>query len=75
MPDDTEFWMRICKTEGCRSFAHPTSNFCKKCRADRKGLVPDEVFDDGSEHLVCKDCGFCIKCGDCKEFGCGVKNG
>lgn len=30
-----------------------------------------EKYNDGSNHKICNNCGFCIDCGDCKEFGCG----
>ena len=71
MKDQT--WARICKTEGCRTLAYPTSDYCKACRKKRSKTM-DETYDDGSDHIVCKVCGFCIKCGDCKEYGCGVKS-
>lgn len=31
----------------------------------------DEKYGDGSDCVVCKGCGLCISCGDCKEHGCG----
>lgn len=31
----------------------------------------DDLYGDGSDHEVCPACGFCIPCGDCKNFGCG----
>jgi len=31
----------------------------------------DERFGDGSDHISCDECGYCITCGDCKEYGCG----
>jgi len=33
-----------------------------------------EEYGDGSDHQVCKDCGFCIECGDCYKFGCGKED-
>lgn len=75
MSQDTEYWVRSCKTEDCRTLAYPTSDYCKTCRAERKKLMMDDIYDDGSDHVVCKKCGFCIKCGDCKEVGCGRKDG
>jgi len=26
----------------------------------------DEVYEDGSSHKYCEQCGCCIDCGDCK---------
>lgn len=37
----------------------------------KKIVTMDKVYGDGSDHLACKKCGFCITCGDCKKFGCG----
>ncbi len=73
MKDKT--WARICKTEGCRILTYPTSDYCKSCRDERKKVFSkhktmNDVYDDGSDHIICKKCGFCIKCGDCAEFGC-----
>ena len=31
----------------------------------------DSVYHDGSGHLMCSKCGFCLPCGDCKKHGCG----
>ena len=31
----------------------------------------DDLYNDGSDHLVCPKCGYCIECGDCEKFGCG----
>ncbi len=30
-----------------------------------------EPNDKLGKHLVCKSCGYCINCGDCKKHGCG----
>ena len=30
----------------------------------------DETYGDGSDHLCCPYCGFCITCGDCEKYGC-----
>lgn len=70
---EEQYWARQCKTKDCRTLAHPLSDYCKLCRKKRKELMMDDVYDDGSDHIVCEKCGFCIKCGDCKEFGCGRK--
>ena len=32
----------------------------------------NEKYGDGSDHQVCDTCGFCIPCGDCKQYGCGA---
>lgn len=32
----------------------------------------NEAYHDGSNHLMCFKCGFCIPCGDCKKYGCGA---
>ncbi len=29
-----------------------------------------EEYEDGSDHEVCKDCGFCKTCNDCENLGC-----
>ena len=34
----------------------------------------NDKYNDGSDHEVCVLCGYCIPCGDCKEFGCGEIN-
>lgn len=31
----------------------------------------DETYGDGSKHLCCPYCGYCMTCGDCKKYGCG----
>lgn len=31
----------------------------------------DDHYGDGSDHLVCQQCGYCIACGDCVDVGCG----
>jgi len=31
----------------------------------------DEEYGDGSEHVYCPICKFCITCGDCEKYGCG----
>jgi hypothetical protein len=31
----------------------------------------DDRYGDGSDHLVCRQCGLCIPCGDCRHTGCG----
>jgi len=33
----------------------------------------DEEYGDGSSHLCCSVCWFCVDCGDCKSFGCGLE--
>jgi hypothetical protein len=35
----------------------------------------DDGYCDGSDHLMCEECEFCIECGDCKKFGCGKELG
>jgi len=72
MSKDKEYWVRVCKTEGCQTLAKPLSDYCKKCH-DKRLKTMDDIHDDGSDHAVCEKCGFCIKCGDCKNYGCGGK--
>lgn len=31
----------------------------------------NEMYGDGSNHEACDECGYCKRCGDCQEFGCG----
>jgi len=31
----------------------------------------DEEYGDGSNHICCEKCGYCLTCGDCGTFGCG----
>jgi predicted nucleic acid-binding Zn ribbon protein len=33
-------------------------------------ITMDHKYKDGSDHLCCPDCGFCIPCDDCEQFGC-----
>ena len=33
----------------------------------------DDQYGDGSDHEVCRRCGMCVTCGDCKQIGCGTK--
>jgi hypothetical protein len=37
----------------------------------QKPQTMDKVYHDGSGHLMCPKCGFCLPCGDCKKWGCG----
>lgn len=37
----------------------------------RDGITNDDVWGDGSSHLICTNCKFCITCGDCVKHGCG----
>lgn len=30
-----------------------------------------ETYGDGTEHVCCEKCGYCITCEDCKKYGCG----
>lgn len=40
---------------------------------EKENKTMDEVYGDGSKHSTCAVCGFCINCGDCVRFGCGLK--
>ncbi|KKS05283.1 MAG: hypothetical protein UU59_C0051G0003 [candidate division WWE3 bacterium GW2011_GWE1_41_27] len=31
----------------------------------------DDKYGDGTDCVVCEDCGMCITCGDCRDHGCG----
>lgn len=44
---------------------------CPECVASTKVKTMHDAYGDESDHPVCEKCGFCIKCGDCKGFGCG----
>ena len=41
-----------------------------KTMHDAYGEPDDEI----GKHTYCDVCGYCITCGDCKHFGCGLKN-
>ena len=43
----------------------------KEIKAKEKTM--HEVYGDGSKHLICEKCGFCITCADCYNYGCGNK--
>ena len=51
-----------------------TEERCPECVASTKVKTMHDAYGDESDHPVCEKCGFCIKCGDCKEFGCGAKH-
>ena len=34
----------------------------------------DEEYGDGSDHKCCPKCGFCVDCGDCEQYGCGLNS-
>jgi len=36
-----------------------------------KEKTMNEEYEDGLNHIVCEECGFCITCGDCNKYGCG----
>ena len=31
----------------------------------------NDIYNDGSNHEACQECGYCITCGDCVKYGCG----
>ncbi len=33
-----------------------------------------EDFEDGSGHVLCGNCGFCVDCNDCEKYRCGSQN-
>jgi hypothetical protein len=35
------------------------------CEEKKRKLTMDDKYGDGSKHLCCKTCGYCITCGDC----------
>jgi len=39
----------------------------------KKQKTMNDIYGDGSNHVVCDNCGFCVTCGDCKTSGCGKK--
>ena len=35
-------------------------------------IIMDDQYGDGSDHRVCPECGMCLDCEDCDQFGCGT---
>jgi len=33
----------------------------------------NDVYGDGSDHEYCTECGLCIDCDHCKDYGCDGK--
>ena len=38
-----------------------------------KNKEANNTFEDGTDHRKCEKCGYCIDCGDCEEYGCGIE--
>lgn len=50
--------------EGCRE---------KVLATETRQITMQDIYGDGSNHVACTGCGFCIECGDCTESGCGER--
>lgn len=77
-----------CCVCGCRParieprFGYPACGDCytippieiNHVRTDQNDKTMNDEYGDGSGnmHKVCPDCGLCIPCGDCDEYGCGA---
>lgn len=43
-----------------------TNDLVEIQKEEERMKTMDEVYEDGSSHKYCEQCGLCIDCGDCK---------
>ena len=39
-------------------------------KTDINRTTMHDAYHDGTNHLMCLKCGFCLPCGDCRKYGC-----